>query len=62
MTAIIARTLGIGISKDRLDVHLLPEGPERQYANDASGLRELIRWLAPLAPARIVYKGCRWQK
>lgn len=57
MTAIIPRTLGIDISKDRLDVHLLPEGTERQYANDASGLRELIRWLAPLAPARIVYEA-----
>ena len=57
MTAIIPRTLGIDISKDRLDVHLLPEGTERQYANDAIGLRELIRWLAPLAPARIVYEA-----
>lgn len=57
MTAIIPRTLGIDISKDRLDVHLLPEGTERQYANDASGLRELIRWLEPLAPARIVYEA-----
>ncbi|MFA6153718.1 IS110 family transposase [Mesorhizobium sp.] len=57
MTATIALTLGIDISKDRLDVHLLPEGTERQYANDASGLRELIRWLAPLAPARIVYEA-----
>ena len=57
MTVIIARTLGIDISKDRLDVHLLPEGTERQYTNNASGLRELIRWLAPLAPARVVYEA-----
>ncbi|MER9946076.1 IS110 family transposase [Mesorhizobium sp. M0092] len=57
MTAIIARTLGIDISKDRLDVHLLPEGTERQFANDANGLRELLRWLAPLAPNRIVYEA-----
>ncbi|RJT29430.1 IS110 family transposase [Mesorhizobium waimense] len=45
-------------NRKRLNVSVkLPEGTERQYANDASGLRELIRSLAPLAPARIVYEA-----
>jgi transposase len=57
MSQIIACTAGIDISKDRLDVHLLPEGSERQFANDAKGLRELKRWLAPLLPQRIVYEA-----
>lgn len=57
MTAIIACTVGIDICKDRLDVHLLPEGTEKQFANDAKGLHELMRWLAPLAPSRIVYEA-----
>ncbi|MBZ9777291.1 IS110 family transposase [Mesorhizobium sp. CO1-1-8] len=57
MTATIARTLGIDISKDRLDVHLLPEGTERQYTNDAGGIGELMLWLVPLMPERIVYEA-----
>lgn len=57
MTDTIARTAGIDICKDRLDVHLLPEGIDRQFANDAKGLRDLMRWLAPYAPERIVYEA-----
>lgn len=57
MTDRIARTVGIDISKDRLDAHLLPEGTERQFANDAKGLRDLIGWIGPLAPTRIVYEA-----
>jgi transposase len=57
MTDTIACSVGIDISKDRLDVHVLPAGTERQFANDAAGLRGLMRWLAPLAPARIVYEA-----
>jgi transposase len=78
MTQSIACTAGIDISKDRLDVHVLPNGNERSFANDAKGLRELIRWLKPLSPERIVYeatgayhrllertlgrRACRWSR
>jgi transposase len=57
MAQTIAPTVGVDISKDRLDVHLLPDGVERQFANDADGLDELMDWLAPLAPERIVYEA-----
>ena len=40
MSQIVAYTVGIDICKDRFDVHLLPEGAERQFGNDAKGLRE----------------------
>ena len=78
MRQTIARTVGIDICKARLDVHLLPDGIERQFTNDAKGLRDLTGWLAPLAPERIVYeatgayhrqlerrlaeRACRWSK
>lgn len=57
MTQIAARTAGIDISKDRLDVHVLPSGNEGSFANDAKGLRELTRWLKALSPQRIVYEA-----
>ncbi|AGB73824.1 MULTISPECIES: IS110 family transposase [Rhizobium] len=57
MADTIARTLGIDISKDRLDVHLLPDGIDKQFLNDAKGLRTLIRWLSPYAPTRIVFEA-----
>lgn len=57
MRQTIARTVGIDICKARLDVHLLPDGIEQQFTNDAKGLRDLIHWLAPLSPERIVYEA-----
>lgn len=57
MTQTIARTVGIDIAKDHLDIHVLPEAIERQFANDAKGLRELMAWLGPLAPSRIVFEA-----
>lgn len=57
MSNTIARIVGIDISKARLDVHLLPEGDERSFANDRSGLIELARWLKPFRVERIVYEA-----
>jgi transposase len=50
----ITCSAGIDIGKDHLDVHLLPDGLERRFDNNAVGLRALMRWLAPMAPQRIV--------
>lgn len=36
---------GIDVSKDTLDVHLLPSDLAKQFANNAAGHRELIDWL-----------------
>ncbi|MEN8260529.1 MAG: IS110 family transposase [Pseudomonadota bacterium] len=38
-------TIGIDISKDRLDVHSLPDGEAVWFGNDKAGLKELVRWL-----------------
>lgn len=57
MTQALASMAGVDISKDRLDVHVLPNRDERSFANDASALREFIRWLQPLSPQRIVYEA-----
>jgi hypothetical protein len=50
-------TIGIDISKDRLDVHLHPAGLTRQFTNDRKGHAELIAWAKPHCPSRIVFEA-----
>ena len=49
-------TIGIDVSRDTLDVHRLPEGSNRRFANTAAGHRQLIAWIGP-KPERIVYEA-----
>lgn len=57
MSNTIARIVGIDISKERLDIHLLPDGDERSFANNHTGLAELARWLKPFKLERIVFEA-----
>ena len=47
------RYVGIDVSKDRLDVHVLPEGQSFSVARDGKGLAELVERLSALRPERI---------
>ncbi|MDF2097539.1 transposase [Aquibaculum arenosum] len=47
-------TIGIDISKDRLDVHRLPDGASRCFPNDPKGHRALLAWLQHDPVDRIV--------
>ena len=38
-------TVGIDISKDRLDAYCAPEGRAKRFSNDATGFEELIDWV-----------------
>ena len=49
-------TIGIDVSKARLDVHRLPDGAERTFTNDQHGLRDLIAWLGGFGIARVVFE------
>ena len=49
-------TIGIDISKDRLDAHRATEGAEAFFGNDARGLRQLLRWIGA-APARVIFEA-----
>ena len=42
---IVKSSVGIDVSKDRLDVHVLPSGERRAVANTGEGIRRLKRWL-----------------
>lgn len=50
-------TIGIDISKEHLDTHLLPEGRHGRFANDTVGFKALLKWIGPVAPDRIVYEA-----
>ena len=56
-------TLGIDISKDRLDAHLAPAGEARQFPNDRAGFRQLLAWLDGRVLRCVVYEptGC-WHR
>jgi transposase len=50
-------TIGIDISKDRLDVHLHPERTVKQFDNDRKGVAKLITWIIPRQPTRIIFEA-----
>ena len=56
MTATLAQTVGVDISKDTLDVHLHPDGATHRFANATSGFTALLEWLAGQQIARIVFE------
>ena len=49
--------IGIDVSKDRLDVHVLPSGQAFCVARNAEGLESLIAALRPLSPALVVLEA-----
>jgi transposase len=49
--------VGIDISKDSLDVHLLPAGRKRQFDHNTDGIAALVKWLRNKNPQRIVLEA-----
>jgi transposase len=46
--------IGIDVSQSRLDVHVRPADLHRCFDNTADGITELLAWVRPQAPERIV--------
>jgi transposase len=53
----LPQTIGIDISKARLDCHVHPAGAERQFANTAKGHKALIAWARQWPVERIAYEA-----
>jgi transposase len=52
-------TIGVDISKDHLDAYRMSDGASRRFANDATGHKAFLRWVAQPETAegtRIVYE------
>jgi transposase len=48
---------GIDISKDTLDVHVIPDGLSFSVSRDDKGLEELAAWLQPIAPQLVAMEA-----
>lgn len=57
MTTTPERFVGIDVSKDGLDAHLLPDGTARRFDNTPDGIAALAAWVAPLAPVRVALEA-----
>lgn len=53
----LPQTIGIDISKARLDCHAYPAGIERQFPNTAKGHKALIAWLEQWPVERIAFEA-----
>ncbi len=49
-------SIGIDISKDKLDCHRLSDGAFAQFSNTKIGFQKLRRWIGPDLPTRVVYE------
>ncbi len=49
-------SIGVDISKDKLDVHRLHDGADQQFANAPQGFSALRDWIGDTPPARVVYE------
>jgi transposase len=49
--------VGVDVSKDRLDVHVLPQGETFVVARDGKGLAELVERMGTLGPERIAVEA-----
>ena len=49
-------SIGVDISKDKLDCYRLSDGAFEQLPNTRSGFQKLRRWIGPDLPARVVFE------
>jgi transposase len=49
-------TIGVDVSKDHLEAHRLGDGESRRFANDRSGHRAFVKWLAQRPVERVVFE------
>jgi transposase len=55
--------VGIDVSKDWLDIHILPVGERLRVANTCEGIRQLKRWLARFELALVVVEATgKWHR
>ena len=49
-------TIGVDVSKDQLDIYVLPSGDAMTVKNTGHGFRKLVRWFRKLDPEIIVFE------
>jgi transposase len=56
MTATIAQTVGVDISKLTLDVYFHPQATARQFPNTTAGIKALLAWLGQTSIHRVIFE------
>ena len=49
--------IGIDVSRDTLEVHVLESGLHNVFSNDEDGVEALVDWIAPLNPALVILEA-----
>ena len=50
-------TIGIDISKDKLDAFWLSKGEHKQFFNDKAGVKALVLWANEARVSRVIFKS-----
>lgn len=53
----ITDTIGLDVSKDKLDIHRLSDGEFAQFENTVKGFKAFIKWAAADSLGRVVYEA-----
>ena len=49
--------IGVDVCKDFLDAHVRPAASQRRFDNTPAGIEQLVAWVRPFAPERIVFES-----
>lgn len=49
--------IGVDVCKDFLDAHARPAGVNQRFDNSPAGIEQLVAWVRPFAPERIVFES-----
>jgi transposase len=53
----MSHAVGVDVSQGTLEVCAEPQGASRTFANTAAGIADLLAWLAPMTPTRVVFEA-----
>jgi transposase len=49
--------VGVDVCKDFLDAHARPIGVQKRFDNTPAGIEQLVAWVRPLAPERVIFES-----
>src|SRR5882724_8921333 len=49
--------VGVDVCKDFLDAHARPTGVQKRFDNTPAGIEQLVAWVRPLAPERVIFES-----
>jgi transposase len=57
MSSNVRLIVGVDVSKDSLDAYARPVNLRKRFTNDPAGIAELVAWVKPLAPERVIFES-----